>query len=416
MTILKKAALAGSALLAIAIAVPAAAQQSGQDKAEVIHWWTSGGESAALQEIVKAFEAKGGVWVDNAIAGGTNARTTAINRIVGGNPPTAMQFNTGRQFEEVVGAGLLNSLDDQAKEEHWADHLPDIFAKAISFDGTVYAVPINIHGANWLFYNIKVLKDAGVEPPQTWDELVAIAPKLQEAGVIPVIQANDTTSENQLLPAVILAVMGPDLYRKVYADADVEALQTPEFRHVAEILMELRKYRDPGVSGRTWNIGTGMVIDGKAAMQIMGDWAKGEFTNANLKSGVDYGCTIMGPDPTIIAGGDVFVFAKTEDAEQKKVQRMLADVMIDPVVQVDFSIKKGSMPVRTDADMSKLDECAQKGMDLIKGGHRLPSNTILSSADLVGAMYDAFKEFMTDPNADEDDLIQLMTDALQQAG
>ena len=54
-------------------------------KAEVIHWWTSGGESAAVKVFADQFTKAGGTWVDTAIAGGANARTAAINRIVGGN-------------------------------------------------------------------------------------------------------------------------------------------------------------------------------------------------------------------------------------------------------------------------------------------------------------------------------------------
>ena len=92
-------------------APPAHAQEM---RAEVIHWWTSGGESAAVQVFAEQFKTAGGTWVDTAIAGGANARTAAINRTVGGNPPTAMQFNTGKQFDDLVENGLLTSVDDQA--------------------------------------------------------------------------------------------------------------------------------------------------------------------------------------------------------------------------------------------------------------------------------------------------------------
>ena len=39
-------------------------------KATVIHWWTSGGESAAIKEYADAYNKAGGQWNDNAIAGG----------------------------------------------------------------------------------------------------------------------------------------------------------------------------------------------------------------------------------------------------------------------------------------------------------------------------------------------------------
>jgi len=89
-------------------------------KAEVIHWWTSGGESAAVQVFADKFTEAGGTWIDTAIAIGENARTAGINRIVGGNPPTAMQFNTGKQFDELVANGLLRDLDDIAEADRLA--------------------------------------------------------------------------------------------------------------------------------------------------------------------------------------------------------------------------------------------------------------------------------------------------------
>ena len=79
-------------------------------KAEVLHWWTSPGESASVKVFADQFTKAGGTWIDNAIAGGPNARAAGFNRIVGGNPPTMMQFNTGKQFEELVENGLLQDV------------------------------------------------------------------------------------------------------------------------------------------------------------------------------------------------------------------------------------------------------------------------------------------------------------------
>ena len=80
-------------------------------KAEVVHWWTSGGESAAVKTLADAYRAAGGVWIDMAVALGEQARAVAINRIVGGNPPTAAQFNTSKQFLDIVEQGMLTPMD-----------------------------------------------------------------------------------------------------------------------------------------------------------------------------------------------------------------------------------------------------------------------------------------------------------------
>ena len=92
------------------LSVPAAAQTSATTgkpaggtgpRAEVIHWWTAGGESSAVKSLAESYRAAGGVWIDNAVALGEQARAVALNRMVGGNPPTAAQFNTTNQFKDI---------------------------------------------------------------------------------------------------------------------------------------------------------------------------------------------------------------------------------------------------------------------------------------------------------------------------
>ena len=139
------------------IALAALLTLAGQAKAdgppaEVIHWWTSGGESAAVKVFAEQYGAAGGTWVDTAIAGGANARTAAINRTVGGDPPTAMQFNTGKQFDDLVENDLLANVDAQEAAQNWNAILPAAFVQAVTRNGHAYAVPVNIHGQNWLFY------------------------------------------------------------------------------------------------------------------------------------------------------------------------------------------------------------------------------------------------------------------------
>ncbi len=118
---MKLRALVASVSLVCLMAVPAVAQET---KAEVIHWWTSGGESAAVKVFADEFKKAGGTWQDSAVAGGANARTAAINRTVGGNPPTAMQFNTGKQFDDLVENNLLADIEAIAAEGKWKQAIP----------------------------------------------------------------------------------------------------------------------------------------------------------------------------------------------------------------------------------------------------------------------------------------------------
>jgi len=110
-------------------------------KATVIHWWTSGGESAAIKQFADAYNKAGGLWIDQAVAGADQARSTAINRIMGGDPPTAAQFNTSKQFHDIIDQGLLNNVDDVAAKQNWDKIFPASIMKASSRTGTTTQRP-----------------------------------------------------------------------------------------------------------------------------------------------------------------------------------------------------------------------------------------------------------------------------------
>ncbi len=109
-------------MLAGATALSLSATVAQSTDLEVTHWWTSGGEAAAVAELAKAFDATGNHWVDGAIAGsGGTARPIMISRITGGDPMGATQFNHGQQAEELVQAGLMQDLTEVAEREGWKD-------------------------------------------------------------------------------------------------------------------------------------------------------------------------------------------------------------------------------------------------------------------------------------------------------
>ncbi len=179
--------LVASAFAAILAAGPAFAQSETEapSKAEVIHWWTSGGESAALRVYADAYARANGQWLDTAIAGGANARTAAVNRVVGGDPPTAMQFNTGKQFDDLVENDLLANPDALARSENWASTMPAAIVQAVTREGHAYAVPVDIHGQNWLFFSTAALAKAGATAPTNWDDVFPALDKLK-ASTLPV--------------------------------------------------------------------------------------------------------------------------------------------------------------------------------------------------------------------------------------
>jgi glucose/mannose transport system substrate-binding protein len=384
-------------------------------KANVIHWWTSGGESAAIRQFADAYNKAGGQWVDNAVAGADQARSTAINRIVGGDPPTAAQFNTSKQFHDLIDQGLLNNVDAVAAKENWNGIFPEPILNSIKVKGHFYAAPVDIHMQNWFFYSKPAFQKAGIATePKTFDEFLVDLDKLKAAGVIPLAFGGQAWQEKITFDAVLSYVGGTDLFLKVYRDRDRSAVKSAAFKNVLTTFKRLHNYVDPGSPGRNWNDATALVIAGKAGVQIMGDWAKGEFSAAKQVPGKDFGCFPgFGPKSPYMVAGDVFVFPKTDNAAAIKAQNLLATVMTSPEAQVAFSAKKGSIPIRPDIDASSLDMCAKEGIAIMKDKSRqLPNPEMLIPPDVQGALIDVVTNFWN-KNQSADDAQKAFASALK---
>lgn len=410
---MKRAGFAALSAVLLSAAPPVFAQEL---KAEVIHWWTSGGESAAVRVFADQFTKAGGTWIDNAVAGGANARTAAINRTVGGNPPTAMQFNTGKQFDDLVENNLLADVEAVAAEGKWKSVIPEAILNATTRRGKMYAVPVNIHGQNWVWYNKAVLEKIGGTEPKSWDEALVLLEKAKAAGFIPLAFSGQKVWERGLFNAVLLDKGGPAVWNEFFAKRSQAAAQSPQFRAAAETYAKLRAYVDPGAPGRNWQDATTFVIQGKALMQVMGDWAKGEFIAANQTAGKDYGCTLFGSrGGGYVMGGDVFTFPKPKDATQAKAQATLAKIMMEPETQILFAQKKGSIPVRLDVDGSSLDQCAQRAMKVIGDrSQQVAAVEMLSSPAMTGALEDVYSQFWNTPTQTVDQFIEKILGVLKQ--
>ncbi|WP_108814321.1 ABC transporter substrate-binding protein [Loktanella sp. Alg231-35] len=386
-----KSLLVGTALTA-ASATVATAQGV---ELEVTHWWTSGGEAAAVGKFADAWNATGNTWVDGAIAGsGGTARPIIISRIIGGDPMAATQLNHGRQAEELIEAGLLLDLTEVAEAGGWADIVnPSSLLEACTLDGKIYCVPVNIHSAQWIWLSHAAYENAGLEVPTDWNEFVASAADLQTAGTLPLAMGQQGWQQNIAFGAITLAVAGQDAWDAVNIDKNADAARGPEYTAAFEAVVAARELAR-GSNVQDWNMATNMVITGEAGAQIMGDWAQGEFSVAEQVEGTDYSCLPgLGLNPVIDTGGDAFYFPVNDDPEITAAQLELAALLISPEVQVSFNLAKGSLPVRGDIDMSTANGCMQKGLEILANGGVLPSGDISFSQDTTLQIEDLQAQF-----------------------
>src|SRR5215216_4846529 len=197
------------ALVLILSACGAAAPvASGADQVEVFSWWTGGGEAAGLEAMTKVFKAQypNTEFINAAVAGGagTNARTVLATRLQSGDPPDSWQGHAGQELIGTYVAGKqIEPLNDLYKEQGWLDVMPKTLIPLISQEGNIYSVPVNIHRANVLWYNPKLLNDNDVDVPTTIDEWFVAMDTLKAVGVTPLVIGEQWTKMH-LMETILL--------------------------------------------------------------------------------------------------------------------------------------------------------------------------------------------------------------------
>ncbi len=351
--------LAGAAVSAM-VAAPAFAEES----VEVLHWWTAGGEAAALNVLKEDLAAKGVAWKDMPVAGGSGvqAMTALRARVTAGDPPTAVQM-LGFDIRDWAEMGVLGNLDDLAAEQKWGDVIPAALQEFSKYDDHWIAAPVNVHSTNWMWINKAALDKAGGKAPENMDELYTMLDNFKEQGIVPLAHGGQPWQDGTLWEAVVLSRGGMDFYKQAVLEADPEALGGDTMRQVFDDMSKLRTYFDDSFPGRDWNLASAMVIEGKAGAQEMGDWAKGEFLRADLKPGEDFVCIrFPGTQGSVLFNSDQFVMFDLGDGDARAAQLKMASAVEDPAFQIAFNKVKGSVPARTDVPDTEFDDCGKKGM------------------------------------------------------
>ena len=236
-------------------------------------------------------------------------------------------------------------------------------------DGKWDAVPVNIHSVNWIWINKAVFDKIGGTEPKNFDEFVALLDKAKKAGVIPLALGGQPWQEATMFDSIVASTGGIDFYKKAFIDLDESALKSDTMKKAFDNLGKLRDYLDPNYTGRDWNLATAMVIKGDALVQVMGDWAKGEFKLANKEPGKDFLCyRFPGTDGAVIYNTDMFAFFQVP-ADRQAAQLALADATMSKEVQIAFNVIKGSVPARMDVSDEAFDACGKKGIADVKAAN-----------------------------------------------
>src|SRR6202789_3017088 len=213
---LRNILMAGVALASVA-GFAASAHAADDKTVQMLHWWTSGGEAAALNVLKQDLEKEGYAWKDVPVAGGggEGAMTALKAMVAAGNPPTASQI-LGYYAVDYAEAGKLGDITSLADKEGWDKVVPTALQKFTTTNGKWDAVPVNIHSVNWVWINKAVMDKIGGTGPKTFNDFIALLDKAKAAGVIPLALGGQLWQEATMFDSVVASTGGIEFYKKAF--------------------------------------------------------------------------------------------------------------------------------------------------------------------------------------------------------
>ncbi|WP_422840066.1 ABC transporter substrate-binding protein [Aeromonas veronii] len=384
------------------LSAPVAASQ-----VEVLHWWTSGGEAKAVEVLKSEWTKQGNQWNDFAVqgGGGKSAMTVLKSRALAANPPEAAHLK-GYELKEWAGLGFLRDLTPMAEHLGWYSQMPPMVRATLSQNSALMAVPTGIHRVNWLWLNRKIFERNKLTPPTDWAQFVTVADQLKKRGITPLAIGNEPWQLAVLFETVALGEGGKEFYRKAFLEQDSATLTGPDMVRVLTRFQQLRAYVPQKYAGLKWHQATNLLESGGAAMQVMGDWVKGELSAGNYRPGEDIACLPSPGSAGLFSYNlDSIAMFKQRDPAQLQAQGDLAQLLMTPQFQAEFNRVKGSIPALTNPDMSKFDRCAVRSyQDFLlaeKQDNLLPSMAegMATPTNMRQAILDVLSNFFNDPKA-----------------
>jgi len=394
------------ALVLMLVGIVSAQEDELTGELEIFSWWAGGGEAAGLEALIAQFnEMYPDVEIVNsAVSGGSgvNARAVLATRLNADDPPGTFQVHAGSALNDIwVAADKMEPLNDLFEENGWLEQYPEGLLDLISDDeGNIYAVPVNIHRSNVMWYVPANLEEWGVEVPTSWEQFVSeTCPALQEAGVVP-LAVGQTWTQVHLWESVALGVLGVEGYNGLWDGTT--AWDGEEVQAVFETYGQILDCTNDDRDALDWQPAATMVTDGNAAFTIMGDWAAGYFLELGLEPEEGFAWAASpGTDGAFIMLSDAFGLPKGAPNQEAVVAWL--SFLGSAEGQDIFNPLKGSLPANTTASIDDAELYNAYFQDAYEDW---TSNDIVGSLahEAVGAgeFLNGFSELIAQFGADRD--------------
>ena len=402
----RRTMLLASSAAVIAPTIPRLARADTKPRVTVISQWSAGSDGAAITALGELFTKAGGDWQHNPVPGFTTDMMNKLRaQILSGDPPAVSQLKGPEIAAWSKIAPTLNLDNDVAAAGYEKVVAPELVKLHKPF-GHWISLPLQVYRINSIWISKKAADRVGVTAlPKTWAEYNAIAEKMAAAGIQPCANGG-TKWDNGMIWEIALNGISPAAYRKAVMELDAATLKGPEVLAAFEQTRKLSQWMDPNTASQHYSTFIPKFMKGDAGMLLMGGWVQGVYA----KAGYQFADYITGPAPqdngipAFILNADAFIFWQRKEAEFTAGQHLLAKLVMEKDTQKMYSGITGSLPVRTDMDLSDpafspaQREAAASLAAAVKAGQGTLSlaHNLAQPNQVTAAMIDVLTEYVTD--------------------
>lgn len=270
----------GAALSALLVALPVMAQ-------DLTFWSWRQEDRAQYEKFIDTFEAANpGITVKFETFEAANYNTILATALAGGTGPDLMMVRAYGGMESIASAGYLEPLSTETIPALAGFAPSALAAETMRSDQQLYAVPFASQ-TQLVIYNKKIFAEHGIEVPQTWDELIAAAKKLKDAGVFAFGNGTATAWQNETIVFdLVSSIMGKGFYEDLMAGkAD---FTDARFVDALAKLKDISAYFPDGFIGLDYPSAQQLFSSGMAGMFAGGSYELATFAtqNPDLELGV----------------------------------------------------------------------------------------------------------------------------------
>jgi glucose/mannose transport system substrate-binding protein len=425
----RRSVLAGAAGLMAAplVGAPRATRaQAVKPRLTAISQWSAGSDGAAITALGKKFEERGGVWQHSPVPGFTTDMMNKLRaQIISGDPPACSQLK-GPEIAAWSKIAPTVNLDATVAAAGYEKVVAPDLAKLHKPGGKWSALPLQVYRTNTLFLSKRAMDKAKADKiPTTWAQFNELGEKMKSAGVpYPVANGGARADDGQKFEAV-LAGLNPGVYRKAIMELDEKALGGPEVRAAFAQLRKIADWMDPNTAAQHFSVFLPRFVAGEMGMLIQGGWAQGVLLNGGFK--LDDFIIAPGPTengkPVFVLNADAFIFWQRKEADLQAGQTLMAELVMMPEIQTMYSQITGSIPVRTDVDLSGPGwsdgqrEAARTLRDSVAANQAVLSlaHNMAQENGITAAMIDVLTEFVKNKAVTPDQAVKRLAEAVASA-